>query len=101
MADDALDPTLRAMSVPSVRELVHLRREVGPRDALAAMSAAALPVEPSTTDVHLAELLTAGVDVELETTPGFRELRDVQVRVHGVLPFDVRRLRSFAHGIAP
>src|SRR5690349_14942139 len=100
MADEAPDPTLHAVSVASVRELVHLRREIGPRDSLAAMSFPAAPVQPSAPDVHLAELLTAGVDVELETTAGFRELRDVQVRIYGVLPFDVRSLRSFAHGIA-
>src|SRR5262249_13622520 len=62
---------------------------------------AALPVEPSAPDVDLAELLAAGVDVELEATAGFRELRDIEVRVDGVLPFDVYRFRSLAHLTVP
>src|SRR5947207_828922 len=82
----------KAASVPSVREFVHLRREISPRDAFAAMAAAALPVEPPSPNVHLAQLLAARVDVELETTPRLRELRHVEVHVDGVLPLDVLRL---------
>src|SRR5262245_18101395 len=85
-------------SAASVCELVHLRREIGPRDALSPVTPAALPVEPPSPDVHLSELFAARIDVELETTSGFCELRDVEVRVNGVLPFEVPRFRSLAHG---
>ena len=88
-------------SIGPVRELVHLRCEIRPRDAFAPMPSPAFPVEASTPDVHLAELLAERVDVELEPAPRLRELRDVEVRVDGVLARNVLRFRSLAHGSVP
>src|SRR5262245_46510544 len=90
--------SLWTWSALTICQLVHLRREIGPRDALAAMSTTALPVEAPSPDVHLAQLLAARIDVELEATARLRELRNVEVHVDGVLPFDVPRFRSLAHG---
>ena len=43
-----------ARLVPPVGQLVHLRREIRPGDALSAVASGALPVEAPASDVHLA-----------------------------------------------
>jgi hypothetical protein len=45
----------------------------------------AAPVNAAAAKLELTELLSLGVHIELEATAGFGELRDVEVRVHGVL----------------
>ena len=62
------------------------------------MTPAALPVQAPSSNVDLSKLFTTRLDVELETTSRLRELRNVEVHVDGVLPFEMCRFRSLAHG---